>query len=335
MLGGNPGRVVSQGEVLADLLERDGYCVRVTSRFPGRALRLADTVGSLLKWSRQIDVVMVMVFHGLGFAAADIGSWLAKALGKPLILTLHGADLPAFAQRHRAWSRRVLGRGDAIVAPSAWLAEAFQAFGLDVRIIPNVLEPQRYPYRLRRALSPRLLWMRTFYDTYHPELAVEVLRQLRASHPAACLTMAGQNAHGMLPAIRRMADGYGLGDGVRFPGFLDAAGKWREFARHDIFLNTNRRDNMPVSVLEAAAAGLPIVSTNVGGIPFIFEHEKTALLVEVEDALGMAGAVERLLGEPELAAALSRNGRVLAERCSWAEVRADWQALLAEFSARA
>jgi glycosyltransferase involved in cell wall biosynthesis len=335
LLGRNPGWSVGQGEVMADLLARDGYVVRETSRLPARAPRLADTAASLLRWSRQTDVVLVLVFSGRSFVVADLATWMAKRLGKPVILALHGGNLPAFAERHRTWSRRVLGRGDRLVAPSSYLAQALGALGLEVTIIPNVLEPERYPYRQRRALSPTLLWMRTFEDNYRPELAIEALAAVRASRPAASLTMAGQNQRGRLKAVRCRANDLGLGDCVEFVGFLDPAGKWRQFSRHDIFLNTTRTDNMPVSLLEAAACGLPIVSTSVGGIPFVFQHEQNALLVEGGDAHEMALAVERLLTDPELAAALSRNGRALAERCSWQAVRANWQAVFEELLARA
>jgi glycosyltransferase involved in cell wall biosynthesis len=334
MLGTNPGWVVSQGEILADLLSRDGYEVRLTSRFPDRVPRLSDTVVSLLRWSRQTDIAVVMVFGGLGFLVADIASWLLRRLRTRMVLALHGGSLPALTERHPAWVRRVLARGDAVVAPSGYLGAAARRLGFAAEIIPNVLDLEGYPYQPRRLVQPSLLWMRTFHQNYDPELAIEVFRNLHRSHPEACLTMAGQDK-GSREAVRRMAKGHDLGDRVSFPGFLDEPGKRREFARHDIFLNTNRVDNMPVSLLEAAAFGLPIVATSVGGIPFLFRDEETALLVASGDVEGMAQAIERLLTEPELAETLSRNGRALAERSAWPLVKEAWEALFARLWSRA
>jgi glycosyltransferase involved in cell wall biosynthesis len=222
---------------------------------------------------------------------------------------------------------RVLRRGRAWVAPSGFLAEPFRARGFDVRVIPNVVDLAEYPYRHRPAAAPRLLWMRTFHELYRPDLAVRTLALVRRSHPGATLTLAGQDK-GLLGETRRLAAELGLEGAVRFAGFLDAEGKRREFAEHDVFLNTNRVDNAPVSVLEAAAFGLPVVSTNVGGIPHLLRDGDEALLVPEGDAGALASAVCRLLDEPGLAGRLSAAGRDVAERSAWARVRPLWEELL-------
>jgi L-malate glycosyltransferase len=329
MLGQNPGWVTSQGEILAQLFSEAGYTVRLTSRIPERLPRLADTLRTLFGWRREVDVLIHMVFSGTSFAVTDAASLLGRRLGLPQLFVLHGGNLPRFAARYPGWTARVLGRAERLAAPSGYLAHAMQSRGHTVRVIPNVLALAQYPYRPRAALRPRLLWMRTFHPVYHPELAVETLARVAASHPEARLTMAGQDK-GQLAATRALAAAHGLQERVRFAGFLDLAGKQREFAQHDIFLNTNRVDNMPVSVLEAAAFGLPVVATAVGGIPFLLTHAETGLLVAPEDAAAMATAVTRLLHDPELAARLGRNGRLLAESCAWERVKSQWEALFAE-----
>jgi L-malate glycosyltransferase len=161
---------------------------------------------------------------------------------------------------------------------------------------------------------------------------VDVLAALRPFAPEATLTMAGQEK-GQLERVRETVQIRGLEGSVRFPGFLDLGDKQREFGSHDIFLNTNRTDNMPVSLLEAAAFGLPIVSTDVGGIPDVFVHEESALLVGSEDSSAMADAVRRLLDDPDLSARLSENAHRLAESCSWSALRYRWEDLLARAAA--
>ena len=326
MLGRNCSRVLSQGEIVADLFAREGYPVQLTSTIPNRVLRLGDTVKSLVTWRREMDVVILMVFSGPAFGLADVASLVAKRLHKPLALWLHGGNLPNSAQRYPQWVRRVLRRGDALVSPSGYLAHFFRGWGFSVDVIPNVLAIEQYPYRQRREVQPHLLWMRAFHEVYHPEMAVEVLYEIQRTHPGATLTMAGRDK-GLLESVKRLVEHKGLNDSVRFAGLLDMAGKQREFAAHDIFINTNRVDNMPVSVLEAAAFGLPIVSTSVGGIPYLLRHEETGLLVEDEDPVDMTEAVRRLIREPDLAAYLSANGRRLTEVCAWPQVKAQWQTL--------
>ena len=95
----------------------------------------------------------------------------------------------------------------------------------------------------------------------------------------------------------------------------------------DIFLNTTNVDNTPVSVIEAMACGLCIVSTNVGGIPYLLEDGVDALLVPPEDTQAMANAVKRILSDRQLAAALSANARKKAGAFSWEKVLPMWEAL--------
>ncbi len=234
----------------------------------------------------------------------------------------------------RGWVRRVMRRADAIVAPSRYLSglvEGIPGITGRIRVIPNILAIEEYPYRHRREVQPRLLWMRTFHPIYHPEMAVDVLANLRQTHPVATLMMAGQEK-GLYAQVQEKARQMGLGDAISFPGFLGPEDKAREFGVHDIYLNTNHVDNMPVSVVEAAAFGLPIVATRVGGIPYLLSDDETALLTPDGDAEAMAVAVRRLLNEPGLAARLSANGRALAENCAWEQVKAQWEALFQELA---
>ncbi len=336
LLGVNSGWVTSQGEIVAGLLAGEGFVVRQTSHIPARLPRLADMLRSLVAWRNDIDVVIHQVFSGPAFVVADVTSALCQALGLRQVFALHGGTLPEFAAAHPRWTRRVLARADRIVAPSGHLMERVvrPLFPTDplpgwARVIPNILDIDRYVFRQRTAVAPRLLWMRTFQEIYYPQMAVEVLAELRRTHPQATLCMAGQE-RGLHETVAALAAARGLADAVRFPGFLDAAGKAREFAAHDIYLNTNRVDNTPVSVLEAAAFGLPIVATNVGGIPHLLRDGETGLLVPSEDVAAMAAAVRRLLAEPLLAAKLSANGRRLAESCAWDAVRVKWVELFDE-----
>jgi L-malate glycosyltransferase len=328
MLGGHPGRVVSQGETVASLLASAGRSARQTSSVRHPLARAAAVTRDMVRWRHDVDIVVVSVYSGRAFAHADLASQLARALGKAVVLWLHGGDLPAFADRHRRWFSRVMARGDRVVAPSAYLAEAFPAMRRGTRVIPNVVAVDTYPYRERAVVAPRLLWMRAFEDLYRPGLALDVLARVRRVVPEATLTMAGQDS-GRLAAVKAEAAGRGLADSVRFPGYLDEVAKRDAFAAHDVFLTTSRVDNMPVSVLEAAACGLPVVAFPVGGLEHLLTHEHDALLPADGDAEAMAHAVLRLFTEPGLAGRLSRHGRELARGCDWPIVRDQWDDLLA------
>jgi glycosyltransferase involved in cell wall biosynthesis len=259
---------------------------------------------------------------------ADLTSRMAAWLGKPVVMWLHGGALPEFSAKHPDRVRAVLARGACIVSPSPYLAHWAGELGFPAQVIPNLLQ-ETYPFRLRSHVYPRLLWMRTFHDLYHPEMAVEVLARLRRRYPDASLTMAGQD-RGLQQRVREYSASFNLNGSLRLPGFLSSAEKAAAFASHDIYLNTNRVDNTPVSLIEAASAGLPVVATRVGGIPYLLEDHRQALLVADGDSDAMAGAVEHLLEDPDLAARLSQSGYELAEQSRWDNVRARWLSLFEE-----
>ncbi len=326
MLGHNPGYVTTQGQVVSDLLAAEGVGITSVSSKINRALRLAEIVMTLVRDHRKFDAVVLEVYSGLGFIIADVAGWLCKRFKLPLIMFLHGGNLPEFIQENPKWIRRVLDRADFLVAPSPFLAGKIGNLGYKITVIPNVIELGLYAFRERSEIRPHLVWMRSFHSIYHPEMAIEVLAELRQSVPQATLTMAGVDK-GLEKKIKEMVAKKGLVPAVRFPGFLDADAKAREFAAADIYLNTNRIDNMPVSVVEACAFGLPVVATAVGGLPYLIEHRKNGLLVPDGDVKAMVKAVKSLLDNPDLTRKISQNGRNLAENSSWTKVRADWQQL--------
>jgi phenylacetate-CoA ligase len=164
-------------------------------------------------------------------------------------------------------------------------------------------------------------------------MAIRVLARLRATIPEASLVMAGRDK-GLEIEARQLAEQLGLNGAVRFAGFLDLAEKVHEGHAADIFINTNRIDNMPVAVVEACAMGLPVVATAVGGVPDLLKDGETGLLVPDDDDKMMVEAIKRLLNDAELAGRLSANGRRLAEHSAWEQVRPQWEQLFADLMAR-
>lgn len=320
---GRPGQAPGQDEILAPLFRSAGYRVRQASSVAWPPLRTLDQLRALLTW-RDVDIVTIAVYSGPSFLIARFGSLLGRLGGRKVVLFLHGGNLPVYAPQHRTAVTRAFDRADCIVAPSPYLADAFRAWGYEVAVVPNVLPFDPPPARARVAARPALLWMRTFAPEYDPLAAVDAFALIVRSHPDATLTMAGGD-QGMLAATVARAGEVGLSDRIAFPGFLDAAGKADAFARHDVFVNTNRVDNTPVSVLEAAAAGLVPVAVRVGGIPALLTDGVDSVLVEPGDVGAVAAAVTGLLDDPARFEALSGGAIELADRSRWPAVRARWE----------
>lgn len=324
---GRPDMPVSQNETLARLFGESGYRVRRTSGVRRPSMRTAHQIISMLTWW-DVDIVVIAVFSGPSFWIADFASCIGRCTGKRVILFLHGGKLPEFGPANRRRVERVLTRADLVLAPSDFLASTFRGWGIDVRVVPNVLALERYEYTPRRSARARLLWMRTFFDHYNPLMAVRVLARVAAENPDVRMTMAGAD-QGLLDATRQEAERLGVQDLIDFPGYIGADEKRRAFADHDLFLNTNVVDNMPVSVLEACASGLVPIATAVGGIGRLLDDGVNGVLVESDDDEAMAAAVLDLLADPGLVERLSAGARLVAERSGWDNVRTLWEEQLA------
>ena len=315
---------VSQNETISALFEQAGYRVKRTSAVKRPSLRTFHQIWSLVTW-KDVDFAIVAVFSGPSFWIADFSSWLAQRIRpKKVVFFLHGGNLGVYGAAHRKRVSRVFDRADLILAPSDFLADVFRDWGYDVRVIPNVLRLDGYPYTERQAARPALLWMRTFNEAYDPELAIEVLARLSEVHPDMRLTMGGADQGGLESTKQRARD-LAVTERVRFAGYLNQADKARAMVEHDIFLNTNRIDNMPVSVIEASSAGMVPVATAVGGIPALLTDGVDSCLVPVGDADAMSAAVLGLLDDPARFVTMSKAARALAERSDWTAVRKLWE----------
>jgi len=283
----------------------------------------------------RYEVAHVDVFSGPSFVWAEAVAWLLKRLRKPFVLTLHGGGLPDFARKHGARMRRVLGWPDVVTSPSSFLAERMAEYRDDIRIISNAVELSRYPFRRRDDVKPEMIWIRAFDRIYNPVMASAVVRIVREQNPAATLLMVGPDKDGSLQRVKAAARDGGVPDAIDFLGNVSKDRVPEVLDRADVFLNTTNIDNTPVSVIEGMACGLCVVSTNVGGIPHLLEHEHDALLVPPNDPDAMAVAVQRILTEPGLARHLSENARQKAEQHDWSVVLPAWEGLFQEVAGRA
>jgi glycosyltransferase involved in cell wall biosynthesis len=326
--GGNRGVC----EDLANHLESNGWFVVRTSRRRFRPSRLVDMAVTPWRRRRAYSVAQVDVYSGPSFRWAESACWALRRAGKPYVLTLHGGSLPEFARRRPRRVMRLLRLADAVTAPSRYLAETMRPYRDDIRLLPNALDVAAAPFRHRDQPRPRLVWLRAFHEIYRPTLAVEVLARLKVRFPDVRLAMIGPDKEdGSLQRVKQLAAQLGVSDRLWLPGRISKSVVPSWLGEHDVFLNTTSVDNTPVSVQEAMACGLCLVSTDVGGLPYLLDHESDALLVPSGRADAMAAAVERILSEPALAARLSLNARKKAEGFDWSTVMPQWESLLQGF----
>jgi glycosyltransferase involved in cell wall biosynthesis len=308
-------------EELADRLTQSSWKVLTVSSKPGRIARLADMVTTT--WLRRQDyrVAQVDVYSGPAFFLAEAVCWTLRKAGKPYVLTLHGGRLPVFSTKWPSRVKRLLSSAAAVTVPSRFLLEQMSRYSPDLLLLPNPLEISAYHFSVRKKARPRLIWLRAFEELYNPSLACRVVHQLVQEFPDINLKMVGHDkGDGSMETVRRLVSDLGIADRIEMTGGIPKAKVPATLNSGDIFLNTTNVDNTPISVLEAMASGLCVVSTNVGGLPYLLEDGNDALLVPANDANAMAEAVRRILRRPDLAEQLSRNGRSKVENYDWSVI---------------
>lgn len=322
-------------EELAPRLAARNFQVVTTSSKQNRALRLAEMLSVIWNARHDYQVAQVDVYSGPAFLWAEAAIHLLRALGKPFIITLHGGGLPDFASKHRRRVKSLLGAAAVVTVPSPYLFERMSDYRSDLLLIPNAVSTSSYRFRVRQPLLPNLIWLRAFHSIYAPEMIPKVIARLKVDIPSVHATMVGPDkGDGSLKRTLSEAESCDVREHVTVrgpiaktdvPAMLDVA---------HILLNTARFDNTPVSVIEAMAAGTCVISTRVGGIPYLLSHEQDALLVSVDDPDAMATAVRRLLGDENLAIRLQRNAAEKAASFDWDNVLPRWEALLTSVAQR-
>lgn len=270
----------------------------------------------------KCDVVHVFSASYWSFLLAPTPAMLVGRLfRKGVILNYHSGELDDHLTNWRS-ARLFLGLAHRIVVPSAYLREIFDRHGYQAGTVPNSVDTERFRLRRRDQLRPVFLCNRNFEGHYNVSCVVWAMARIQARMPDAKLILAGDG-----PLRQRIQDEIreaGLKN-ADFCGFVSPEDMPALYNEADVYLNPSDVDNMPKSLLEAAVSGLPIITTNAGGIPYIFENERTALIVDRNDPIGMANAALRLLGDSPLVAKLTAAAydHVLASY-SWSAARRGW-----------
>ena len=326
------GRIKTQASYLKPELQARGVEVAWASKNFPPLRRALDMELTLVKC--RADINIIELYSGNNFYIGETLGRTSKLLGKPYVLWAHGGNLPAFTQKIGAKRMaRLLKGAAAVVAPSSYLGSWAQGLDTHPVIINNMVPPADIPYRKRETFAPKLMWMRTFHPTWNPEMAIRTVKLLAQKYPSVSLTMAGADKGG-LADTKALAAELGLSQNIHFAGFLDAEGKRKAFDASDIYINTNRIDNTPVATIEAASAGLALVSTEVGGIPYMYRDGETAMLVPTEDPAAMSAAIGRIIETPGLGQKITGNARNFAQQCTPAAVTSRWIELLNTLQAK-
>jgi glycosyltransferase involved in cell wall biosynthesis len=325
-----------QARALMEHLEGVGWPVdllRIDPPFPWglgwvRRLPYARTVlnqalyiPSLLRLLKA-DVVHVFSASYWSFLLAPAPAMaVARAFGKRVILNYHSGEADDHLTRWGFLVHPWLRLAHEIVVPSEYLQEIFARHGYRTRVVQNVVDTSNFRYRDHRPEGLHLVSTRNLERHYRVDNTLEAFALVRVRYPQSTLSVVGYGSEE--PQLRRLASSLGL-TGIRFLGRVEPSDMPAVLDGADVFVNSSAVDNQPVSVLEAFAAGVPVVSTPTGDIANMVHDGETGLLVPAGDPAAMAKAVISLLEDPDRAAAMARRARGEVEKYSWAHVSERW-----------
>lgn len=332
------GGMANQTKQLVELLQQEGITVTLIQTnapyYPAwvgklkglRAIfRLIPYLVRIWISAKNIRLFHVMANSGWSWHLYAVPViWVAWIRRKPVVINYRGGEAEKFFNQSFFWIRPSLRRTTAILVPSGFLQAIFKKFGFDAVIVPNIINLDRFSRQARvikvwKKREPHIIVTRNLEPIYDITSAIYAFSHIRVNIPAARLTVAGSGPERSM--LECLVTDLGLKGSVRFTGRLDNEMISMLYQEADVMINPSLVDNMPISNLEALASGVPVVSTDVGGIPFLVTHERNALLVPPARPDAMAEAVLRVLNDPILASRLVDEGLKLAQEYTWPNVR--------------
>jgi glycosyltransferase involved in cell wall biosynthesis len=292
-------------------------------RIPALRTIIREPIYLLALWRglRDVDVAHIFSASYWSFLIAPAPALLVSRLrGAKTLINYRSGEARDHLRRFRT-ARPLLAKADMLIVPSGYLVNVFREFDLPAKVVPNVVDMTQFSFRLRNPLRPHLVCTRGFHAYYSVDVVVRAFAEVLKAFPEARLDLVGGGPEES--EIKSLVARLGLAD-VNFCGVATRQDIGSFYNKADIFINASCLDNMPVSVIEAFAAGTPVVSTAPESMPYLVDHERTGLLSPVGDDGALAKNVLRLLRDPELAQQLALNAHEESRRYSWPVVREEW-----------
>ena len=293
-------------------------------------LRLSKFIFDLLLKTPRYDVIHIFSASYFAFLLYPTPAVLiAKLFGKKTILNYRSGEARDHLKTWRRSAVPTMRLFDKIITPSGYLVDVFAEFGLPAQAIFNFVSIDKYRFRERQILRPVFLSNRNFEPLYNISCILRAFSLIQKKIPEAELIVVGDGREKL--ELQQLADELNLKN-IEFSGRIPQEKMPEMYNRADIYLNSPNIDNMPNSVIEAFACGLPVVSTNAGGIPYIVEDGKTGLLVGTNDCEALAQKSLKILNTNELAQKIILKAQQECQKYSWENVRCGWLKIYRELA---
>ncbi len=339
------GGMANQTKQLSELLRGEGIKVDlIQSNAPYRPswvgkirgvrafARLVPHFYQLLTTLHKAQVVHVMANSGWAWYFFAMPAILvARLFSIPVVVNYRGGKAEKFLEKHVRLVRPLLRKAGSVVVPSGYLKEVFGSFDINTRVVPNIVDLERFRPLVSRPVDDNSLHLascRNLEEIYDIETTLKAFKEISRAVPEAYLTVAGEGPE--KARLMELADELQISPTVRFTGRLNLAEMAELYQTADIMINSSRVDNMPNALLEAMAAGVPIVTTDAGGIRYIVENGVNGVLVPVGDWKKIAEAVIFLSRNKDTRSVFVQNGQKLVRNFSWQAVNDNWMQVYKE-----
>ena len=312
------GGISGQVELLQKHLREEGHTADIFTTKTSFLHRLMLPL-KLQHRAKQYDVLHIHCCSGWGFLPAVVGIATGRRLSKRTVTTYHGGGGEAFFDKHPKLVHHYLMHTDANIVLSGFLANIFDRHHLPYIIIPNIIELDDKHYRLRETLRPNFICTRAHEELYNIPCILKAFQKTLTELPEAKLTLVGDGSQHR--ALMEMAKAMGLTN-VTFTGRVDNREIYHYLNQADIFLSSPKVDNMPVSVLEAMNAGLLVISSRVGGVPYMVKNGSNGLLFDSDDSTKLAELMLWTIKNQAIAKTIIQKAHQEVIKYRWESVKA-------------
>ena len=310
------GGISVQVRLLCCFLRNDGhYCDIISTK--GSIVKRVKAVFALLSKGRDYDVFHIHACSDRGFLPAVVGISIGRLLRKRTVLTFHGGGAESFFRKKQKIVKHYLNRTSANIVLSGFIGRIFDQYGIEYTVIPNVLDVDDSAFKARTDIKPRYISIRSLTETYNIECTLKAFGTVQEKYPEAILTLLGDGP------LKSELEQYVLDhhlQNVTFVGQVPNKEIYHYLDEADIMVSSSRFDNMPVSVLEGFKAGLLVIASNVGGIPYMIENGQNGFLFESDNAPEMAEKMMAAVDYPERSLEMINKAHLCLKQYTWEEV---------------
>lgn len=250
-------------------------------RFVRGIVNLLQFIFSLRKIKHQ-DIVHILASSGLNFYIFFIPALgVSKLFNKKTIIHYHGGGAQSFFKKKNILINIFKKLTDSLVVPSGYLQDVFNEIGINSIIIPNAIDLNKFKFHQRQNIRPNILSVRNFTSTYNISCTLRAFKILHSYNEDAKLIIAGDGPE--KESLITLAKNLGISKAVKFEGNIPNNKMSSLYRMSDILINSSNVDNMPVSILEAQAMGLVVITTTPGGIPYIIKDGVNGFTADIND----------------------------------------------------